>query len=555
MKKTLVILGMVFLSAWLLNSCIKDNFDFDKWDGEVNWNPEFIAPALWCDLSIAEAIVAYDTTIQLIENEQGFISLKYNTHVSSRKISEVIYLPDQEFNGLIHSMLIDFSGFNQTGDVLSGSLPGLMSFTMFNNEAEIDTVLLKAGVLNSVVQSTFKHTLQLEFVFPTITKDGQALKLTFFFPPTGGYQATSNVDVTGYKADMTQTTQGYNEVPVEINYTFYHSGSADNSGMILFDSDFTGLNYSWMTGYFGYNSLIFESDTLDINIFKNENFNVDEYYFQDPKFKVFYKNSYGIPTNFYFTEMFAQSKINGQNYSIIDYENGLPLDSLHPYNVSFPYLFGTVREDSIILHRNNSNIPQVISIQPKWIQFIAHAHTNPYSTSHNNFVSDQSSLDAEVVVELPLWGYIDNFHARDTAEFDFDDIYGTAKIIKRLAVRLDMHNGFPVEGHGQIYFLDENYMVLDSLLQSVQDRIIPAATVDANGRVIDFADKLTIIEMTDDKIEMIKNTKYIIYEGHTNSSEYTSHKLVKVYGDYRMKFDVSFELDLGVNVDIDTLNN
>ncbi|MBP7463958.1 MAG: hypothetical protein KA793_06430, partial [Bacteroidales bacterium] len=198
---------------------------------------------------------------------------------------------------------------------------------------------------------------------------------------------------------------------------------------------------------------------------------------------------------------------------------------------------------------------QVISIQPKWIQFIAHAHTNPYSTSHNNFVSDQSSLDAEVVVELPLWGYIDNFHARDTAEFDFDDIYGTAKIIKRLAVRLDMHNGFPVEGHGQIYFLDENYMVLDSLLQSVQDRIIPAATVDANGRVIDFADKLTIIEMTDDKIEMIKNTKYIIYEGHTNSSEYTSHKLVKVYGDYRMKFDVSFELDLGVNVDIDTLNN
>lgn len=554
MKRTIVILSLVFLTAWILNSCIKDNFDFDKWDGEINWNPSFIAPALWCDLSITEALIAYDTTIQLIENEHGYISIMYNTQVSSRKISEVIYLPNQAFNGLINGILIDFSGFDQSGDVLSGTLPGLMPFSMFNSEAEIDSIMLKSGILNSVVQSSFRHTLQLEFVFPTITKNGEALKMTFFFPPTGGYQATSNVDVTGYKADLTQTTQGFNEIPVKINYTFYHSGSTDNSGVLIFNSDFTDLNYSWMMGYFGYNSLIFESDTLDIDIFKNENFNVDAYYFQDPKFKVYYKNSYGIPTNFYFTEMFAQSKLNDQNYSLIDYDNGLPLDSLHPYNVSFPYLFGTVRDDSIILNRNNSNIPQVISIQPKWIQFIAHAHTNPYSTSHSNFVSDQSALDAKVVVELPLWGYIDNFHASDTVKFDFDNIYGTAKIIKRLAVRLDLHNGFPIEGHGQIYFLDQNYVVLDSLLQSVQERIIPAATVDAEGRVISFSNKITTIEMTDDKIEMIKKTKYIIYEGHTSSSEYTSHKLVKVYGDYRIKFNVSFEADLGVNVDIDTLN-
>lgn len=554
MKKLIRNSVLFVMLLLMMTACIKDNFDFDRWDGELNWDPSFIAPVCWADLSIAEAIAAYDTTIQLINNDAGFISILYKTRVTSREISDIIYLPDQEFNGVLNSSFIDFSGFSQSGDVLSGSSDAIMSFAMFNNECEIDTAVLKSGILNSVLQSSFKHTLQLELEFPTIKKNNANLKINFFFPPTGGFQATSNVELAGYKIDMTQTPQGFNEIPVKMNYTFYHSGNSDNSGVVLFDCDFIELDYSLMTGYFGYNSLIFKSDTLDINLFKNDNWNVDAYYFQDPKFRVRYWNSYGIPTNFYFTQMFAQSKINDQNYSIIDYENGLPLDSLHPYNVSFPFAVGSIRDDSIVLNRFNSNIPFVISIQPKWIQFIAHAHTNPYSSSHNNFVTDNSVLEAEVTIELPLWGYIDNFNARDTAEFDFGEIYGTAKMIERLAVRLDMRNGFPIEGYGQVYFLDENYQILDSLLYSYQDRLLPAATVDANGRVIDFSRKVSIIEITNDRIEKVKNTKYISYEGHTNSTEYTEQKLVKVYGDYRIRFDVSFEVDLGVSVDIDTLN-
>ncbi|NLA24183.1 MAG: hypothetical protein GX879_04370 [Bacteroidales bacterium] len=555
MRKTGLILGMMFLLVWFLNSCIKDNFDMDKWDGELNWNPSFIAPVIWADLSVTDAIKAYDTIIELIENDKGYISIFYYANVSSRKISDVIYIPNQAVSGTLPSFDINFGSFGSSGDIITGSVENVMSFGMFNNEAEIDSIMLKIGELSTSMQSSFKHTIQVDLIFPTIIKNGEALKTTFFFPPTGGVQTNNNIDLSGYHVDLTKTSLGFNELPVKIEYTFYHSGNSDNSGEITFSASLKNLDYKWLRGYFGYNSLIFQSDTLNIEIFKSDLFDIEDYYFQDPKFKVLYRNSYGIPTNFYFTEMLANSGINHQDYSIIDYENGLPLNPLYPFNVSFPYQFGTTRDDSIILHRNNSNIPQVISMQPRWIQFTAHAHTNPYSTSHNNFVTDKSLLEADVIVELPLWGYLHNLKLQDTIDLNFKELYPTAKMIKRLAVKLNLTNGFPLEVGSQVYFLDENYMLIDSLLPSMSENIIEAALVNSDGKVIDFTKKTSLIEIDNTKIEKIKNTKHIAFKARTSSSEYYSHKLVKIYGDYKLSFDLAFDVDLGVSVDVDTLNN
>ncbi|HOY38156.1 MAG: hypothetical protein KBB11_06235 [Bacteroidales bacterium] len=553
MKRFLISSFIVGFLIMLFNSCIKDNFDFDKWDGEVEWTPSFVAPVAWGDLSILEAIEAYDSTINLIANTDGYVSLLYYTNVSSRDISELIVIPDQAYFGVVNGTDIDFSEFDQNGEILSGTVNLKMGFTMFNEECEIDTIYVKSAILNSLVQSTYKHTLQLKFTFPTIVKNGSPLQIEYFYAPVGGIDANNDISLQGYHIDLTQTALGYNEVPVVMSYIFYHSGTPDNSGNIIFNHNFEDLEYEFMSGYFGYNSIIFETDSVNIGIFKNKNLNVDEYLFQDPKFKVRYHNSYGIPTNFFFTEMYARSKINDQNYNIIDYENGLPLDSLHPYFVNFPNIPWFMRDDSIVLNRFNSNIAQVISIQPKWIQFVAHAHTNPNGTSHTNFITDQSVLVADVEVELPLWGYIDNFHAADTSDFDFSEMYSTAQAIKRLAIRLDMTNGFPVEGYGQVYFMDENYTILDSLLYSYQERIIPAATIGSEGQVLEYAKKVTIVEITDDRVEKIKDAKYISYEGHSNSTEYYDDRLVKIYGEYRIKFDLSFEADIEMNVDIDTI--
>ncbi|MDD2198736.1 MAG: hypothetical protein PHE08_03320, partial [Bacteroidales bacterium] len=287
---------------------------------------------------------------------------------------------------------------------------------------------------------------------------------------------------------------------------------------------------------------------------KNKDLNIEDYYFRDPQFRVYYWNSYGIPTNFYFNHMTAYSRTEDILYNLMDQECSLPLDSANPYYVSYPLIYSEIKMDSIVLDRDNSNIDEVVSKQPKWISFIAHAHTNPLGLNHNNFATDDSKIEAKVEIELPLWGYVHNFHFSDTVDFDFNDIYGETQMISRLQLRLDMQNGLPVEALAQLYFIDENNIILDSLLYEDEGKIIAAADVDGDGRVIDFARKITILEMDRDRVEQIKETKKLVYRVQANSSDYDNQTLVKIYDDYRVKFDIAVEADFEIDIDLDTIN-
>ena len=158
-------------------------------------------------------------------------------------------------------------------------------------------------------------------------------------------------------------------------------------------------------------------------------------------------------------------------------------------------------------------------------------------------------------MELPLWGYVYNFHTRDTMDVDVSDLFNDYNPLKRALVRIDIQNGFPVETFGQVYFVDENYQVLDSLFYTYQERLLAAADVDANGRVLEFSRKITKIEYDTERLEKLRTCKYIIYAGQANSTDANTNEVVKIYSDYRIKFDIGFEVDLGLEGNIDSIQN
>jgi len=535
-------------------ACVKDNFDFNRWDKEVSLYPSLAAPIAWGDLSVIDAINAYDSTGSIVINRDGFISIIYNANVQSNDVNDIIFIPNQQKSSVIGSSEIDFSGFDELGEELTVTSEFLLTLDMFNSDCEIDSLILKSGMLNITSQKSFQHTIAAKVSFPSITKDGQALVIDLNYPQPGhSYQTSFNNDLTGYTVDMSQTATGYNEIPIEVEITMYWY-SNDNSGNYMIDVDLVDMDYSRIHGYFGYNTLIFDLDTVNIELFKNKDLNIEDYYFRDPQFRVYYWNSYGIPTNFYFNHMTAYSRTEDILYNIMDQEGSLPLDSANPYYVPYPLIYSEIKMDSIVLDRDNSNIDEVVSKQPKWISFIAHAHTNPLGLNHNNFATDDSKIEAKVEIELPLWGYVHNFHSSDTVDFDFNDIYGETQMISRLQLRLDMQNGLPVEALAQLYFIDENNIILDSLLYEDEGKIIAAADVDGEGRVIDFARKITILEMDRDRVEQIKETKKLVYRVQANSSDYDNQTLVKIYDDYRVKFDIAVEADFEIDIDLDTIN-
>ncbi len=554
MKTKCIYLLVAFVLVLSVTSCVKDNFNFDRWDKEVEYDASFAGPAVWGDVAFIDAVELYDSSGLLIENDQGFVSLQYLTNVSSNKVNEIIYLEDQTINGTVDSPLFDFTGFDNTGDTVSHAYTTDMPFTMFNDDAEIDSLTLKDGILGIATNSTYMHSAKLYVTFPTVTKNGVPFSSTFIYTPGGGSAVSLNNDLSGYKVDMTQTATGFNEIPLEIRLTLFYSGTNDHTGSVSFDADMTEMQYEIMHGYFAENTLIFESDTIDISLFKNEDWDIEDYRFEDPKFKVYYWNSYGVPSQFYFTHLIANTRDNG-DMNILDDESYLPIGETHPYDVNYATIVGDEMLDSIKVHKDNSNIDDVVNARPKWIQFRAKATTNPDGLDHHNFVIDDSEIEVEVIMELPMWGYIHNWHMFDTTEVDLSDIQGDYNPVERVLVRIDIQNGFPIEAYGQVYFTDENYVVLDSLFYTNEERLLLAADVDGEGRVLDFSRKITEIEIDDERLEKLETCKYAVYGGHASTTDASSQELVKIYSDYRIKFDIGFEVDLELQGNVDSISN
>jgi len=276
-KCKLLLVSFVLLLA--VTSCIKDNFNFDKWDREVEYDASFAGPAVWGDVAFSDAVAIYDSTGLLIENEDGYVSLQYMTEVSSNKVNEIIYLEDQNISGSVDSPDFDFADFDSPSDTVSFFYTQDMLFTMFNSDAEIDSALLKTGILDINTNSSFKHSAMLYIKFPTVTKNGVPFSTTLIYTPLGGIANSLNNDFAGYTVDMTQTATGFNEIPVEIRFTLIWSGGSDNSGSVDFGADIKEMQYSIMHGYFGENTLFFESDTIDISLFRNDDWTIEKYLF------------------------------------------------------------------------------------------------------------------------------------------------------------------------------------------------------------------------------------------------------------------------------------
>ncbi|MDD4148876.1 MAG: hypothetical protein PHE33_02495 [Bacteroidales bacterium] len=535
-------------------SCVKDNFNFDKWDKEINYEASFAAPVAWGDLSFTDALQMYDSTGLLIDNDDGYVSLQYLARVSSNKVNDIIFINDQNISGTVESPDISFVGFDSPGDTVSYIYTDYLTFSMFNAEAEIDSLIFKTGIMDIATNSTFFHSARLYVKFPSVTKNGVPFSTSFTYTPGGGNVVSLNNDFTGYNVDMTQTPANFNEIPVEIRLTLFWSGEVPNSGTVSFDVNMKTMQYKIMHGYFGENTLFFESDTIDISLFKSEEWDIESYLFMDPKFKIYYWNSYGVPSQFYFDHLVAHSDLQG-DMNILDDANNLPIGPANPYDVNYAIVVGQRMLDSLKINRTNSNIDDVVNARPKWIQFKARATTNPAGLDHHNFVIDDSQIEVEVIMELPMWGYLYNWHSRDTAKVDLTDLQSDYNPLKRLMVRIDIQNGFPIEAFGQVYFTDENYVVLDSLFYTYEERLLSAAQVDADGRVLDFSRKVTKIEYVDARLKKLETCKYAIYTGQVNTTNASAGTVMKIYRDYRIKFDIGFEVDLGVEGNIDSISN
>jgi hypothetical protein len=122
-------------------------------------------------------------------------------------------------------------------------------------------------------------------------------------------------------------------------------------------------------------------------------------------------------------------------------------------------------------------------------------------------------------------------------DFQLSDFYDAAtQKIKKMSFTLDFVNSFPVQIDAQIYFCDQNHLILDSMFTlpfSLQGGI----DMNGDGKTDPTMSNVTTIEIDSAKLERIKDTKYLLNRGriHTTNSDNNPPMNVKFYNDYSLR--------------------
>jgi hypothetical protein len=553
--KLLLTIVLVTALGFAIPSCTKKNFDMDRLSDNVVYTGSFALPIAYSDIAFYKVIDLMDSTIELRDNDDGYLSLYYESYVESKPVQDLLNVGNQTYSREI-SLSDIMSKATRSEASVHYSTSEVISFTLFNTDAEIDSITLKSATFEYSLTNTIGKTTKIVLEFPSITKNGRIFKDSItLMPSESTFQKQLSLD--GYTIDLTQTSQRWNEIPINVSIDLnFATDAPPTSGTLGFSVGINELKYSKMFGYFGYNELFFQSDTISIKLFKdNPKYYMDRFYFNDPKLTVHYWNSYGVPSMFYFTELNTYVKKLETVYNIMPDDPSLfPMSELNPFHVKHSERYGTEALDSVFLDKNNSNLDQIVPNKPIWVHFKALAATNPGVYTHNNFITEDSKLRSLIDVEFPLWGYLYKFTYTDTVDVDIAN-YTNNLPISRMAVLLTLENRMPVEAFAQIYLTDENYHVLDSLIDNPNSLVLEAAPVDANGRIINKVNTQTKMELTQKQISDMSNCKHLLIKLYANTDGALQGRLMKIYREYGAKANIGIEVDLDVEStsDIDNI--
>ena len=121
-------------------------------------------------------------------------------------------------------------------------------------------------------------------------------------------------------------------------------------------------------------------------------------------------------------------------------------------------------------------------------------------------------------LDVPFWGRTPNICFVDTVDFDTGSDTTIFNYFKKIQVTLDITNGFPHDIRLQGILTDVNYTYKDSIFGTPEEQVIIESGIVMNGVVTGKTKKTTVIEVTKDRFDKWKGSKYMILRAFYNTT-------------------------------------
>lgn len=525
MKSKTLFIALLFLL--ILSSCVTESYDMDKLSGEVALNPGFVISAVKGEVTLSDVVEPNDTIV--FDNQLLKFVISEDSIINFGVSDFYTGFPAASFEETTQVAGISVSGIRDTIDIDPG------------DDIKIKDMSILTGDASYTFTSWCSFDVQLDLTAPTIDAGGAPFTESITIPAGSTVNGTLNFDgaLVGFNSDPAQP---YNRLPLEYDITVPSPpGTYNPSDSVKVVLEMNEPEFDYARGYFGYHSESFEKDTLDLEMEDFFSRLSGSIFLTSPSITVNYLNSFGIP-------MRLTASVKGMN----DTEE-ITLDR-DPIDIDYPATIDD-REvsSSFTIDKNNSSLPELISMLPYEIEYAGSADINPDGESMDNIVFGDSRFLADIDVEVPMEFRIANLQLSDTTDnfLRSDDVEEDNPLedLEELKFDLYMENGFPLGATVMIELYDSTSM---SVLETIEtgDLFTPAP-VDADGRVTEPSIGNAEIEFTPAFLDATQEADKIIFTFTLNTSE-NGTKDVKIYSDYSILFKAAVKLKAGLELNFNS---
>lgn len=535
-KRIVSLIAIGIIAVFVFSTCVKDEVDFNKISSNITWNPKLGLPVAYAELSLKDLIESQDTVTRFVEDSTHFLSIVYSKRIFSSRADEVMKVPNQNY----HEVLLE-------SDFALPPIPLVDTIKLFRDRnytlnfdygEVIDTVNIKSGIMGFTIKSTYKHTGYMQIVVPQLVKNKKPFTLSVLIDKADGtFSSTQNIDLTGYQLKPTHLTGSDNIISYSFKAYLKNSGQGISVGdNITVDITLNNVSFKSIFGYLGQRELLNFQSAFELALFQNSSkFNLD---FFDPKLKLYFNNSYGLPARVELYNVHAVSKTN-QNLAITF------APGVNPFNIPYPLAVGLFKKDSVTFSYSNTNLRDLFSIGPADFYYGVKATSNPAGKTLN-YVTDSSKIDIDMNLEIPLNFRSGLFEFMDTVDLDLSDFIGDTVNLKSVLLHTVFENGMPFDLSLQVYLANQNFVPIDSLFTSLQQPIISSGILDVNGKVIKSTKKPTDAPITGARIPPLdKVRKAIIKAGIVTTNGGKDY--VKFYSTYKLGVNFGVQTQVEVN--------
>jgi hypothetical protein len=514
-------------------SCVNDEWRADKYDFTVRWEPGYEGPVAWGDLSIEDMLTRFDSSGYLTEDSTRFLYFIFDT-------SETVYaqdyfeIPDQDFIQVFFQSEVDIPGasLGAIGNDTTFIQVKHYEFERMGDE-RLDSARMKEGEIVIDVTSTIKHTGVLTMYSDQIELNGQPYRQTIdISDPSGNFHTVERIPLAGSTLYLDNSNPDTTFLEMVFEFTLINSG-ADilASEIVSITKSFEDLDYQAVYGYAGvYDSLIIDREWIEFSSMPDDF--VGRIQLADPQIHLRVGNSFGIPFGIELLDLEARFKDGSMTPITL-------IPGVNPIIINAPTL---EQEGQKILSQasvdsTNSNINQIASTDLTGIQVSVNAMGNP-TGFQNNFILDTSHLDVNVEVVLPMHLRAEGLELADSFDFKMageEDF--TRENVTSFTFHLATENALPLDVSLQVYLMDGNDEIIDSLFNEQNWNILPSAVIDEDGKVIMATFNTVDVPLTESQIDHVFLTEWVLFKVSMETTNQGTRD-VKFYSNNYLRFQL-----------------